>query len=85
MIEQIADVKVEETDSEIEALITEATLIKKFKPRYNVLLKDDKSYQMVGFTKEEFPRVVMMHQIQAKKVDSKKGGVAWPLHWRICA
>src|SRR3989344_6381243 len=65
MIEQIARIRWEETDSEISALISESILIKKYRPRFNVLLKDDKSYVMVGITKEEFPRVVTMHQIQA--------------------
>jgi len=47
------------TDSEIEALILEADLIKKFKPRYNVELKDDKSFPVVAVTREPYPAVLV--------------------------
>ncbi|RKY16877.1 MAG: excinuclease ABC subunit UvrC [Planctomycetota bacterium] len=47
------------TDSEIEALILEADLIKKFKPRYNVELKDDKSFPVVAVTREAYPAVLV--------------------------
>ncbi len=57
MISKIVDVELTVTDSEIEALILEANLIKQLKPRYNVLLKDDKSYPYIAITKEPFPRV----------------------------
>jgi len=48
--------------SEIEALIEEARLIKSLKPKYNVLLSDDKSYNYVAFTKEKFPKVFITHK-----------------------
>src|SRR3989338_5419744 len=48
--------------SEIEALIKEAELIKKYRPKYNVLMLDDKQYFYVGFTKEKFPKVFITHQ-----------------------
>lgn len=51
-----------ELDSEIEALIREAELIKQHLPKFNVLLRDDKSYFYVAFTKEEFPRVFAVHK-----------------------
>ncbi len=50
------------TNSEIEALILEANLIKKYQPKYNVLWKDDKNYFFVGVSKEPFPRVFITHQ-----------------------
>ena len=45
-------------DSEIEALILEANLIKKYQPKYNSLLKDDKDYLYIKITKDEFPKVL---------------------------
>jgi len=50
------------TDSEIEALILEANLIKKYQPKYNVVWRDDKNYFFVGITREDFPRVFWTHQ-----------------------
>lgn len=50
------------TDSEIEALILEANLIKKYQPKYNVIWKDDKNYFFVAKTKEDFSRVFITHQ-----------------------
>jgi excinuclease ABC subunit C len=57
MVSKITDVELTVTDSEIEALILEANLIKQLKPRYNVVLKDDKSYPNIALTKEMYPRV----------------------------
>jgi excinuclease ABC subunit C len=50
------------TGSEIEALLLEAKLIKKYTPKYNVVWRDDKNYFYVGVTREEFPRVFITHQ-----------------------
>ncbi|HEX9828758.1 MAG TPA: excinuclease ABC subunit UvrC, partial [Bacteroidota bacterium] len=63
MVEKIADVELIVTDSEIEALILEANLIKKLKPRYNVILKDDKSYPYIVITNEPFPRVFVTRRV----------------------
>lgn len=49
-----------ETDSVLEALILEANLIKTHKPRYNILEKDDKSFNYVVIPKEEFPRIMLV-------------------------
>ncbi len=57
MTAKVADVEIIVTDSEVEALILETTLIKERKPRYNVDLKDDKSYPYIVITNEPFPRV----------------------------
>src|SRR4030043_1071919 len=51
-----------ETNSEIEALILEAALIKKRQPRFNVVWRDDKNYFYVATTEEEFPKIFITHQ-----------------------
>ncbi|MFB6103962.1 MAG: excinuclease ABC subunit C [Halobacteriaceae archaeon] len=53
------DVEVSVTDTETQALLLEANLIKRHQPRYNVRLKDDKSYPLVQLTDHEFPRIVV--------------------------
>jgi len=63
MVAKIRDVELIATDSEIEALMLEATLIKKIKPRYNIDLKDDKSYPFIVVTNEPFPRVFVTRKI----------------------
>ena len=65
LVRQIADVEFIVTDNEVEALILEATLTKKHKPRYNVNLKDDKSYPHLKLTiNEPFPKAVITRRIQ---------------------
>src|SRR6476469_23075 len=58
VIDRVADVEITEVDSVSEALLLEANLIKRFKPRFNVRLKDDKSYPYIKVTlADDFPRV----------------------------
>lgn len=57
IVEKTEEVQIVVTDSEVEALILENNLIKQFKPRYNVNLKDDKSYPFIKVTNELFPRI----------------------------
>lgn len=58
MVSHVAEFEYIVTDSEMEALILECNLIKKYKPKYNILLKDDKHYPFIKITtNEEFPRV----------------------------
>lgn len=57
LVSKIVDIKFIIADSEYDALILENTLIKKYKPRYNVLLRDDKSYPWICIKNERFPRV----------------------------
>jgi excinuclease ABC subunit C len=63
LVAKIADVELIVTDSEVEALILEANLVKKLKPRYNVLLKDDKTFPYIVVTNEPFPRVFVTRRI----------------------
>jgi len=63
LVENIADLEYIVTDSELEALILENNLIKKHTPRYNVRLKDDKTYPYIKVTVQEtFPRVLMVRK-----------------------
>ena len=57
LVTKIRDIETVVVDSEWEALLLENSMIKQFKPRYNIMLKDDKSYPWIAVTREEFPRV----------------------------
>ncbi len=57
MVRQVADIKVILTETELDALLLENNLIKKYQPRYNVLLKDDKTYPWICIKNEPFPRL----------------------------
>ena len=57
LVKKIVDIKHIVVPSETDALLLENNLIKKYKPRYNVLLKDDKSYPWICIKKERFPRI----------------------------
>ena len=63
MVRQIASLRHIVVDSETDALLLENSLIKTLQPRYNILLKDDKSYPWIAVTAEEFPRVLSTRQI----------------------
>lgn len=54
------------TGSEIEALVLEAKLIKRYQPKYNIVWRDDKNYFFVGRTREDFPKIFITHQIKPK-------------------
>jgi len=65
LVGQIVDLEFIVTDSEVEALILEASLVKQHKPRYNIKLQDDKSYPHLKLTiNEPFPKVVITRRIQ---------------------
>lgn len=72
MVREVADFYYHITNSEQDALILENNLIKKHKPRYNILLKDDKTYPYIRFTNEEFPKLEITRKI--KKRDGKYFG-----------
>jgi len=65
LVGQITDFEFIVTDNEVEALILEATLVKQYKPRYNIKLQDDKSYPHLKLTiNEPFPKVVITRRVQ---------------------
>jgi excinuclease ABC subunit C len=64
MISKIHDLEIILTDSDVEALILEANLVKQYNPRYNVRLKDDKSFPYIVVTKEPYPRVFVTRRIK---------------------
>ncbi|MFC1780582.1 GIY-YIG nuclease family protein [Patescibacteria group bacterium] len=70
MIEQIAKVEFTTTDSDLEALILETNLIKKYRPKYNRMMKDDKNYSWLAVTKgNDFPRLKFVREQRIKNVD----------------
>lgn len=66
MIEEADDIDWKETDSVLEALILEANLIKKYQPQANTLGKDNKSYNHIVITDEEYPRVILVREHDLK-------------------
>jgi len=63
LVKKIKDIKHIVVDTETDALLLENNLIKKYQPRYNVLLKDDKSYPWICIKKERFPRVFQTRRL----------------------
>ena len=63
LVRSVRDLEYIVTDTELEALILEANLIKTHKPRYNISLKDDKKYPYIRITKERFPRIVVTREV----------------------
>lgn len=70
LVPQIENLEYIITNSEAEALILESHLIKKHKPKYNILLKDDKKYPYFLITDEDFPRIVV---VRKKNMNPEKG------------
>lgn len=68
MVKKISEFEYIITDNELEALILEANLIKKHKPKYNILLRDDKQYPYIKITlNEKFPRILKVRQVKKDK------------------
>lgn len=63
MVENVCDFDYILCDSEFEALVLECSLIKQHQPKYNILLKDDKGYNYIKITKEEFPKIKECKQL----------------------
>ena len=67
LVQEIVDFEYFVTSSELEALILEMNLIKKYDPKYNVMLKDDKSYPYLKITAERHPRLLITRKIKKDK------------------
>ena len=67
LVSNINDFEYIVTSSELESLILEITLIKKYNPKYNVLLKDDKSYPYIEFTNDKYPLLKIVRNPKLKK------------------
>ena len=63
MMKQFHSLEYIVTDTEKEALILESNLIKKYLPRYNIRLKDDKRYPYIRITNEDFPRILIIRKV----------------------
>ena len=74
LVADIDDFEYIVTSSELESLILEITLIKKYDPKYNILLKDDKSYPYIELTNETYPRVRVVRNVNRKKHKSRLFG-----------
>lgn len=74
MVPQIVKIEFIITNSEVEALILESHLIKKYKPKYNVLLKDDKKFPYFLITKEEYPRILVTRKRNKNMLEGKYFG-----------
>ena len=70
LVSQIEQLEYIITNTEVEALILESHLIKKYKPKYNILLKDDKKYPYFLITDEDFPRITI---VRKKNMNPEKG------------
>ena len=70
LVEDIDDFDYIVTSSELESLILEITLIKKYDPKYNILLRDDKTYPYIELTNEKYPVVKIVRNTKRKKIKS---------------
>ena len=71
LVNDIVDFEYIVTNSELESLILEITLIKKYNPKYNILLKDDKSYPYIELTGDKYPVLKVVRNLNRKKNRSK--------------
>lgn len=71
LVNDIVDFEYIVTNSELESLILEITLIKKYNPKYNILLKDDKSYPYIELTDEIYPTIKVVRNLNKKKNKNK--------------
>lgn len=74
LVDQINDFEYIVTNSEIESLILEISLIKKYSPKYNILLKDDKTYPYIVLTNDKYPSLKIVRSKKRKKIKGKVFG-----------
>ncbi len=85
LLQEATRLELQKTESEIEALIREAELIKQYRPRYNILMRDDKNYFYVGITNpnflkkisgwqahETFPKIFVTHQPHTERIKNQE-------------
>ena len=82
LVSKIADAQFSVVDSEADALLLENNLIKQYKPKYNILLKDSKTYPWICVTGEEFPRVFITRRIEKGQGNRYFGPYSSVLHAR---
>lgn len=75
LVENIRDFEYIVTESEVESLLLEINLIKKYSPKYNILLKDNKSYPYIEITSEKYPRLIIS---RPRKIKGHKGKLFGP-------
>jgi len=67
LVAKIADIKITITNNEVEALLLECNLIKHFKPKFNILLRDDKSYPYLYLSAGDFPKIILYRGARDKR------------------
>lgn len=72
MVSEIADFTYIVAESELEAFLIEINLIKEFNPKYNILLKDDKSYPYIEYISKPYPKLKVSRYLNIRKKDNKK-------------
>ncbi|MDY6463826.1 MAG: excinuclease ABC subunit UvrC [Bacteroidales bacterium] len=82
LVSKIADVQFSVVDSEADALLLENNLIKQYKPKYNILLKDSKTYPWICVTGDDFPRVFITRRIEKGKGNRYFGPYSSVMHAR---
>ena len=72
LVSEIVDFEYIVVGSETESLILEQNLIKKYDPKYNILLRDDKSYPYIEFTNEKVPRLLIVRNLNRKRANKSR-------------
>lgn len=78
LVAQIADIEFVVTDNETEAFLLESSLIKRYRPEFNIALKDNSRYSYVKITDERFPRLLVARRNRAGEFQGPKGAIYGP-------